>query len=265
MIPEVWDVYSSRNVFEFENFDLENVRTDFSWKAYGGEMVVVGYQGRLRKRAYFKKGLYNVDVVFTDGSRETDFEIKIGEFKTNVTIGSESANYQLFQSKLRLAENLDLDGDTDISFELVTDTVGLIALDSLIVVPVGHEYHERSPGAMFVTNRYEDVARLLNLWVTYNKDGKYLFLFLIRCYPVWMLLNILFLSFCTWTPGALIFRLRIITLKGERPGFNGAVMRVFAAFAGLFAFGYGGFQPLISHDERTWSDTWSRTRLVILE
>jgi len=265
-IPEVWRVYNSRIVCEFEDFNVENVRKDLSWKAYGGELVLVGYQGRLWNRISVEKGNYNVDVVFNEGANHVNFLFQINGFSRSMALAT-PVEYPLFNSKIRVVENIPLDGDVDISVKIdeddVTDTVGL---DALFITPVGKEYHDSaSYRFMFSANRYEDIFRLFGVLSLNNNDVKYVFFFLLRCYPVLIIIDIFFLTFLTWTPGCLLFNLRVVTLRGERPGFVRAFLRGVAAFAGWFTLGYGWFKPLISHDERTWSDSWSRTRLIILE
>lgn len=204
--------------------------------------------------------------MFTPGTGDVKLSIVIGEFRTIIVPSHHFDEEQFFSVKLKLVESLPLEGEVNISFDALGDSPDMVSLDAIIFIPVDKKYTD-SPSARYVhlTNRYEDFGRLIGLWNLYNNDGKYIVFFIIRCYPVWILINILFLSIFTWTPGGLLFHLRTVTLKGERPGFTRAVLRGLAAFVGWFTFGYAWFKPLISHDERTWSDSWSQTRLIILE
>ena len=80
-----------------------------------------------------------------------------------------------------------------------------------------------------------------------------------------MLLHTLFLSFFSWTPGALVAGICIVNRKGPRiPGTGKAILRVLGYVLSFVPFvGIGLLWPVIVNKSENCADALSSTRVII--
>jgi uncharacterized RDD family membrane protein YckC len=264
-LPEYLDIVSGRYLYEFEDFDYDHGLSDSYRRASNGEMVEVGSKATFNKTITVKKGHYDAYIGYGKGSlREGRFKVKIGDFETRVNLnveGDVGGTRPII--RLRIAENLLLDGVVSITVKQEAFVDTYVLLDSFLLLPSGVGYADQLKKSFTRTNRYEEFERVLFLWDT---DYRNFLIFNVLCVPLGLwILQAIFLSFTTWTPGYLAFQLRVVTLRGEKPGLKRAFKRFIAQFASVFSLGFGWIWPLISHDDRTWSDMFSETKVVKLE
>jgi len=162
-----------------------------------------------------------------------------------------------------LFKRIYLTGTSDVILKVSMNGDASPVFDALWVLPAGVGYPRHLNMPSIRTNRYEEILRLLEIW---NLDDlEYVFFFFgVAVVPMWIL-QFVFFSFCSWTPGCWVLRLRVITVEGAIPGPKRSLIRTIGAVASVPCLGAGWLFPLIYHDERTWSDIWSDTRLVVLE
>lgn len=260
--PAFWKMVTSRYVVEFEDFDYEHALLDSYWRASNGLAVELASKAAISTTINVKRGYHDAYIVYAKGSpRLHPFKLKIGDKLTNVELKSEpSMRDSKPFARQRVGENLLLDGSIPISLSQSEFVPYFVVLDYFLLVPSGFMYSGRTADR---TNRFEDIQRLLYIWDTETRNFILFNVFLVP--PALWIFQALCLSLATWTPGYLLFRLRVVTLRGETPGPLRALKRCLAQFISVFCLGFGWIWPLISHDERTWSDMFSDTKVVILE
>lgn len=266
-LPLFWTMVTSRYVVEFENFDYDHAILDSFWQASNGLALEVGSMSTLTSSLTVKRGYYDAYLVYSNGSphlEDKPFDLKIGALTTQVRLTNDirPKGARPFLRTL-VASNILLDGLVPLALTQGHFIPRYPVLDYFLLVPAGVQYKDRDGRTPGLTTRFEDILRLLYIW---DADYRNFTLFNVFVVPpgLW-LFQALCLSITTWTPGYLLFRLRVVTLRGEKPGPWRAIKRCVAQFISVFCLGFGWIWPLISHDERTWSDMFSETKVVMLD
>lgn len=265
--PVVYSVISTRRVIEAEDMEIRHGYISPTWLASSGSVVHMGRRAQLSFPFPYKTGSYKVRVVFRTGEKEIRMRLQIGD---------RTLDWKGFGNGERFSDVSDIDGRSWEEYiniehgeqirirlpEEYNEWTGQI--DFVQFMASGDHIYTRVNGQNIL--RSEDVLRLIGVW-EYSDLKYHLRDVFVLCPAIQMVLHLLFLSLFTWTPGALMAGIRIVSRKGPRsPGVVKALLRVIGYILSVIPFiGVGLIWPLIVNKNENWSDMLSSTRVITSE
>jgi hypothetical protein len=253
--PSVYRVYMAQQVWEAEQGTIEHAETITNWTSSGSKAVKFGKRGKVSDSFPFEANEYKVALVHSAYTPEP--------LSIRVVLGNNEfffvQPHQRKMKRLYLPGTYQLKEGDYIKIESLSNNDDYL-LDYINFLPPGAPTY--SNDRTHITIAQEHLIRLIGFW-EYDDLKYHIWDLTAKCGAIFLIIQILFLSYFTWTPGALVGGVRILPRKRfGPPGPRLAMRRCLGYLISIPCAGIGWIWPLFSSSSQNWADILSDTRVA---